>query len=270
MGVVFSLFYVAPARGVPSDNPKEAETMPLRAIPFILAATVIAAFGQGHGESYDVRISSSNTEGTSDSSGPDFLIKKGFDLATLLAMLYATEPNRIVLPPELSDRNTHYDLAIHTPAPVDQTEMRRRMREGVEKHFGLTKSVEHRQMDVYVMTAIPGKLRPIKTAMGMSNMTLSVSSGEEPPEEKELQKAMETATMTEIFVSGDMKTVRRLLERGLHRPVIDETGLKGEYDVNTVGHAKTNEEFLQKLKDQAGLAVTPARRAVDVLIFTKR
>jgi uncharacterized protein (TIGR03435 family) len=68
-------------------------------------------------------------------------------------------------------------------------------------------------------------------------------------------------------VTGEMAQVRTILERGLHRPVIDETDLKGEYNLRTDGHAKSTEEFLKKLKDQTGLDVFPGRRSLEILVF---
>jgi uncharacterized protein (TIGR03435 family) len=218
----------------------------------------------------EVQISPSRTEGTQETSGPTFLSRKGFDLPTTLAALYATDPNRIVLPTPLNDRNTRYDFLLKTPAPFGRAEMQRRMREGIEKHFKLTKTVEHRTAEVYVMKAVPGRLHSTNNQLGQSHMGLTIGSGDEPPAEEQLEKAMQSATLTEINVDGDMAQIRMILERGLHRPVIDETGLKGEYALRTDGHAKTTEEFLQKLKDQTGLDVFHARRNIEVIVFTKR
>jgi uncharacterized protein (TIGR03435 family) len=218
-------------------------------------------------QAQEVQISSSQIEGTQETSSPTFLAKKGSDLPTALAALYDTEPGRIVLPAPLNDRDKRYDLLVKTSGPVDRKELQRLMREGIEKHFRLSKSVEHREMDVYVMKAMPGRLHATNDQMGQSHVAISIGSGDEPPAEEELQRAMRTATLTEINVTGEMAQVRMILERGLHRAVIDETGLKGEYNLRTDGHAKSTEEFLQKLKDQTGLDVFPARRSLEILVF---
>ncbi len=61
-----------------------------------------------------------------------------------------------------------------------------------------------------------------------------------------------------------------ILTHSLHRPVIDETGLDGAYNLKVKGDAKTSEDFLRLLKEQTGLVVTPDRRSLEVLVFTKR
>jgi uncharacterized protein (TIGR03435 family) len=215
----------------------------------------------------EVLVSPTQIEGTQETAGPNFLAKKGFDLATVLAALYDTIPGRIVLPLALNDKDKRYDFTVRTAGPVEKKELQRLMREGVEKQFKISGSVEHRETEVYAMKAIPGRLHAVNEGMGQSHVTLTIGSGEEAPAEEELQKAMQTAVLTEINVSGEMPQIRMILERGLHRPVVDETGLKGVYEVRTDGHAKTTEEFLKKLRDQTGLEVFPARRNLEFLVF---
>jgi hypothetical protein len=61
---------------------------------------------------------------------------------------------------------------------------------------------------------------------------------------------------------------RQDLECGLGRPVIDETGLEGVYDMEVQGTAKNTDEFIRILRDQTGLVLTPASRSIEV--FTLR
>jgi uncharacterized protein (TIGR03435 family) len=58
------------------------------------------------------------------------------------------------------------------------------------------------------------------------------------------------------------------LEQAFGRPVLDETGLAGsfEMDVETEGAG----DFLTALRDTLGLSVTPARRDVPTLMVRKR
>ncbi len=48
--------------------------------------------------SYEVHITASTTKGTVGSAGPDFWTQRGFDLKAMVAMVYETEPSRVVLP----------------------------------------------------------------------------------------------------------------------------------------------------------------------------
>ena len=58
------------------------------------------------------------------------------------------------------------------------------------------------------------------------------------------------------------------MEQAFGRPVLDETGLEGSYDldVETEGAG----DFLAALHDTLGLAVTPARRDVPMLMVRKQ
>jgi uncharacterized protein (TIGR03435 family) len=67
-------------------------------------------------------------------------------------------------------------------------------------------------------------------------------------------------------LSSSMDDFRRGLEEGLHRPVVDETGLTGFYDFQVKGEAQTTEGFLAMLRDQLGLLVTPTRRSVEMIV----
>ena len=55
----------------------------------------------------------------------------------------------------------------------------------------------------------------------------------------------------------------KFLERGLERPVVDETGLEGVYDFEVHGPAKNSSEFFQNLRDQVGIVLTPASRNIE-------
>jgi hypothetical protein len=50
----------------------------------------------------------------------------------------------------------------------------------------------------------------------------------------------------------DDRPVSRGLERGLNRPVINETGLEGIYDLEVHGDAGNRDEFIRMLRDQPG------------------
>jgi uncharacterized protein (TIGR03435 family) len=62
-----------------------------------------------------------------------------------------------------------------------------------------------------------------------------------------------------------MEAFGQMLEQGLDRPVVDETRLAGTFDFHVAGESASTAEFLQMLRDQFGLAVTPARREVVLL-----
>ncbi len=59
-----------------------------------------------------------------------------------------------------------------------------------------------------------------------------------------------------------MDDFRKTLEMSMGRPVIDETGLDGVYDIAVQGEAKNTGEFIRMLREQTRLVLTPATRSV--------
>jgi uncharacterized protein (TIGR03435 family) len=67
--------------------------------------------------------------------------------------------------------------------------------------------------------------------------------------------------------SISMEDFRRMLEDGLERLIIDETGLGGTYDLEFHGNAGSTEELLSMLRDQLGLVLTPEHRNIEMLVI---
>jgi hypothetical protein len=53
-------------------------------------------------------------------------------------------------------------------------------------------------------------------------------------------------------------------------PVIDETGVRGEFSLNVETEAQTSEAFLEALAAHTGLIFTPARRDAPVVVVRAR
>jgi uncharacterized protein (TIGR03435 family) len=130
------------------------------------------------------------------------------------------------------------------------------------------------------MTAIKGKTPPAKTGnesfgggfTSASGFEFSLPEGTPPSPEamkkavEELLKRPENIGLSNISAgNATMDGFRQDLERGLGRPVIDETGLEGVYDLEVHGNAKNTEEFIRMLREQTGLVLTPATRSIEIL-----
>jgi uncharacterized protein (TIGR03435 family) len=64
-------------------------------------------------------------------------------------------------------------------------------------------------------------------------------------------------------------TIRALcdtLEASLDRLVIDDTGSSGSYEFKFSSEASTTAEFLDLLRREAGIVVSPGRRRVPLLV----
>jgi uncharacterized protein (TIGR03435 family) len=227
--------------------------------------------------SYEVHITPSTTKGTEGSAGPDFWVQRGFDLKAMAAMVYETEPSRMVLPQSLDNEET-FDFVVVLPKEEDQKTIYQLVQRAIEKRFKVSAAIETKPAEVYVMTALKGKTPPAKTgpeALGggtssASGFEFSLPTGTPPTKEaidqalKELMKHPETIGFSEVS-AGNMTADEfcKFLERGLGRPVVDETGLEGVYDFEAHGPAKNTGEFFQMLRDQTGIVLTPATRNIE-------
>jgi uncharacterized protein (TIGR03435 family) len=66
--------------------------------------------------------------------------------------------------------------------------------------------------------------------------------------------------------NGTMEAFCHTLEQELDRPIVDETGLAGRYDIAPPEHQSGTSEFIERLRTQLGLALTPGRRDVTTLV----
>src|SRR6185295_9835944 len=67
-----------------------------------------------------------------------------------------------------------------------------------------------------------------------------------------------------------MEELCRLLESGLDRPVIDDTGVTGRHVLKVHSEAVDTRDFLRVLCDKLGLVVTSERRDVALLVVRQR
>jgi uncharacterized protein (TIGR03435 family) len=234
--------------------------------------------------SYEVHVAPSSLKvGTSGNSGPNYWSASGYDLRSIIEKVYHLDRSRIDLSPSLED-GTRYDFAVVLPKPEGQEEIERLVQRTISEKFRIVATSVSQAMDVYVLTAPHGETAGLRAARSdpediisssSSSVEVAISStssdartsNEVPPE---LLQALDRgrgviSSVRGISISGGtMEQFCRDLEMGLDRPVIDETGLKGVYDLE-VRSASSTEEFFARLRDQLGLVLTPGRRDVRML-----
>jgi uncharacterized protein (TIGR03435 family) len=230
--------------------------------------------------SYEVHISQSETKGTVGSAGPDFWVERGFDLKTIVSTIYNKDLNRVVLP-EAIDNGEKFDFLVVLPKEESQETIYQLVQHAIEEHFRVLATVETKPSDVYVMTALVGKTPPAKTGpesfgggfTGSSGFEFALPAGTEPTPEamkktvQELMKRPGNIGIANISAfNTTMDDFRQNLERGLDRPVINETGLDGVYDIQVSGSARNPDEFIRALREQTGLVLTPATRNIEFVI----
>ncbi len=220
--------------------------------------------------SNEVHISPSSSRGLIGSSGPDYLVQRGIDLRAMISRVYEQDPSRIVLPASLDD-GKRYDFVVVPPGEIGQDAMYSLVQKGIEKYFRLSAAVESRPMDAYVLTALKGK-------------TPAAISEEEHPANFTAWRRVDSVTVRDVrrgkviadprpstspsvsfTVVGTMNDFRLALEEEFHRPVVDETNLKGTF--NLQGSANDAGELIQTMRDELGLVLTPAQQNIEMLVF---
>jgi uncharacterized protein (TIGR03435 family) len=229
--------------------------------------------------SYRLHVSPTEQEqGGGNFSGPDYWNLEDFDLKSLLSEVTGVNPIRIELPAALDD-GKRYDFAIVLPAPESNENMCRLIQQGVEEHFRITVMRENRLRDVYIVAAPDGKPRASKASRqsGFSSSmsyyyTEFVPKGEDPDIEPLLgsRAAVDIAAVGNIWIDGTTEEFCHLLESGLDRPVVDETGLSGKFPFRVKGSEIPANDFLERLRDQVGLVVTRAQRNVEIVVVRPR
>jgi uncharacterized protein (TIGR03435 family) len=226
----------------------------------------------------------------SETGGDDYWALEGFQLKAVLSRVFGSHgallPEARIELPSSMDARERYDFYL-VLSPTERHEDRNRlMRQGIERNFRVTITHESRPMDVYVLTAPDGQTAAIRDApqwgggwVGSSGFSFqfSLPDGEPPTPESFRSRYPTPESMRNAIVSGGsiggisisngtMDEFCGTLEQGLDRPVVDETGLSGRYDIELSGSHTGTSEFLQRLHMQLGLHLTPARRDVTMLV----
>lgn len=221
-------------------------------------------------------VSPSETGERGTFSGMDFRSFKGLDLKEVIGEVYDVNPIRIILPAGI-DLKKRYDFSVVLPAPESKEEMDERFRQGVQEYFHLAAMRESRLMDVYVVTASdrkPPSAKPATADDGSIGFSSSVSFTEVMTAESgdfgEFPNAVPIGAIRSIALDGTADEFCRTLERQLDRPVVNETNLEGEFEFHVEASRNAKNDFLDRLRQELGLAITPAKRPVETLVFTPR
>jgi uncharacterized protein (TIGR03435 family) len=234
--------------------------------------------------SYEVHITSSTTLGTTSMSAPDYWSVGGCDLKSIVAQAYGVEESRVDLR-DAAAAGKRYDVALVLPQPEDHDAMMGRIQDALKQKFNLKIASEDEAMDVFVVTAPYGpgpKLRPAEDAMGGGfissfGTSFALPKGQQPTPET-IEKAIEQRRASSGFTMLDnfsasgvtIEDFCKMLEKGLDRKVVDETHLTGHYDFNVVKGDRTRDGFFDMLREQLGLAFTPERRDLPMLVVRSK
>jgi uncharacterized protein (TIGR03435 family) len=226
--------------------------------------------------SYAVHVSLSQGEERGNSSADDYWALKGYTLKETVDELYDVNSIRVQLPASL-DTNKHYDVAIVVPDHESREKMKDRMRQGLQDYFHVTARRENRLVDVYVVSAVSNRKPPAVEARpdeGMGGFRSSgmgfENAGGSLDEMLEGMKPQSIGAIRSVAIEGTVDQFCHMLERALDRPLVNETSLEGEFKFRVESSDGAENDFLERLRDQLGLVITPAQRNVETLVFEPR
>lgn len=225
--------------------------------------------------SYTVHIARSQGEDRGNFGGDDFWSLQGYDLKSVVEELYDLRQVRIDLPAAL-DTGTHYDFSLVLPQPESREKMRDRFRQGLQNYFHITATRQERLMDAYVVTAPNGKppaLPPRSLHSGGFSQASSLEflvPGATLDDALDIPKAVSVQAISRIDIDGTVDDFCRLLESMVDRPVVNETNLQGLFSFSVKRSEGAGNDFLDRLREQTGLEITPRQRTVEILAFETR
>lgn len=206
----------------------------------LIGLTALALRMQPRSNRQWVEFSIGPATGDSASISLDRMHADGISVRGAIATAYEVPAVRVIGPPWLS--STRY--AITAVAP-DKASFRPMLRQELDQRFHLETHVEPRAFDVFVLTA--GR-----------DVRLLDSTRPGPGTWIERRTARLRDASSERIAAA--------LQSIVGKPVIDETGLRGSYDLSLDWGEDPVASITPFLRDRFDLHLAPARRDVDVLV----
>ena len=223
--------------------------------------------------SYMVHVSLAQNEERGNFSADDYWALKGYSVKEVVGELYDVNSIRLHLPASL-DNNKRYDFALVLPKGESREKMKERMRQGLQDNFHVTATRENRLVDVYVVSVVPGRRPPALEAtedgMGGRSSGIQFSSVEGAGELQEEMKPQSISALRGVYQDGTVNEFCHRLEGFLDRPVVNETGLEGEFKLYVKSSEGEENDFLGRLRDELGLVIAPSQRNVEMVVFEPR
>jgi uncharacterized protein (TIGR03435 family) len=208
-------------------------------------ATLVAVHMQPNASKDWMQFSIGPASGDSASINATTVRSTGITLKGALATAYGIPAVRIVGPPWLND--TRYSL--NAVVGIDESDaFRPLLQQELNRRLGLETHVEVRPFEVFVLTAT---------------------------DTSRLERAPDSGPSTWIskhdvrMRNGSMGGLASALQGILGRPVIDETGIAGSYNIEFGWGEDRVASVTAALRDRFGLRLTPDSRDMDALIVDR-
>jgi hypothetical protein len=241
-----------------------------------------------HGDlMFEVRVSRADDAGPRHTHGTDDTWDlAGQDLLELIKEINERFPIGRIRLDEAFEEGARYNVHVRG-RHLSRARRARLVTEGLEHFLGATIGRETRSVDVYVISATPeaverlGEPQPDdRSGGGFNSISMSYSvrkdldtlePGAAAGSFASLLKHMASGFIGAVSANGStMEEFGHLIEDVLGRPVLDETGLKGRYNIElSEAMTASHEEFFARVRDHLGLVIAPARRDVTFIVVRK-
>lgn len=203
--------------------------------------------GASEGKTYfEARISAASGK-PGMRGGSDGLAATALDFASNVAWIWDVQPDQVLVdtPPVSA-----FNFTLTTP-PEGFEQGREMLKAAVQSAFGVAVAKEKRDAEALVLTlsSAPGAPRPKPGAEGGQSGLMAYGGGR-------------------LLGKVPMSDVARALWSSLRKPVVDETGLKGDYDIDWEWK-DGDRAALDAVMAAQGLSLVPAKRPVEFLRVTK-
>ncbi len=255
-----------------------------------LSAQTVSSTADSHFEVASVRINV-NTEGPSFISGsrPGRFLVSNTPLRFVILYAYGLLDHQLAGAPEWT-WTTSIDITATYPSGMTPTDemVRGMVRNLLGERFGFTAHDEKREMPVYALTLArkDGRLgarmkrSEVDCAKWNEEKRPTADAGGPSPVSPTGKRPACGMLATRRFLTGGTRTTRQLavtLQSMVGRPVIDQTGLGGAYDVDLQWAAENNGDTQQgdapsiftAVQEQLGLKLASQKTQVDVLVIDK-
>jgi uncharacterized protein (TIGR03435 family) len=179
------------------------------------------------------------------------MMGKDVSIKTLLSRAYGMNQSRVGGSTALSDQK--YDFLVSLPASQPEA-----LQKAIREKLGLTAQKQVREEEVYILKAHPGDF-----------------PGLEPSVAKGTSGSVKSGSGRLDFVNGPIALLSNTLENFLGRPILDETGLTGRFDIfvswDEPDENRPDREGLKKaLTEQLGIELVPDKRPLEMLVAQSR
>jgi len=198
---------------------------------------------------YEVTLRPTTREDMRGRMGRGFYDAQGYLPEMFVAYGWIVPRSRLAIEADLPDER--YDLLVHTGGE-SRKDARAAVRLVLESVFGLEAETEMRKLEVWLLTHLPeaeSKLQPAVVESGFS---------------------FGHGRMTAMSIT--VRSLAGALERLLDKPVLDETGLEGTWEVELEWDEGEGKEasLRDAVRETLGLELKPAVREVEVTVVRRR